>query len=52
MVWSQQTISKSGQEWTLSVRLEQLKTGKGGKELLQKSCVVPHDLATLWDKTE
>ena len=30
-----QTISKSGQEWTLPARLEQLKTGEDGKGLLR-----------------
>ena len=46
------TISKSGQEWTLSAQLGQLKTGQDGKGLLQIHLWCPDDLPRLWDRIE
>ena len=46
------TISKSGQEWTLPAQLGQLKTGQGGKGLLQIHLWYPDDLPRLWDRIE
>ena len=46
------TISKSGQEWTLSAQLGQLKTGQDGKGLLRIHLWCPDDLPRLWDRIE
>ena len=46
------TISKSGQEWTLSAQLGQLKTGQDGKGLLQIHLWCPDNLPRLWDTIE
>ena len=46
------TISKSGQELTLSAQLGQLKTGQDGKGLLRIHLWCPNDLARLWDRIE
>ena len=44
------TISKSGQEWTLPAKLEQLKTGQDGKGLLRIHLWCPDDLLRFWDR--
>ena len=41
------TISKSGQEWTLSAQLGQLKTGQDGRELMRNHPWCPVDLPRL-----
>ena len=46
------TISKSGQERTLSAQLGQLKTGQNGKGLLRIHLWCPDDLPRLWDRIE
>ena len=46
------TILKNGQEWTLPAQLGQLKTGQGGKGLLQIHLWCPNNLPRLWDKTK
>ena len=46
------TILKNRQEWTLPAQLEQLKTGQGGKGLLQIHLRCPDNLPRLWDKTK
>ena len=46
------TILKSGQKWTWSAQLGQLKTGQGGKKLLQNYLWCPDNLPKLWDKIE
>ena len=46
------TISMSVQEWTLPAQLWQLKTGQGGKGLLQIHLWCPDDLPRLWDRIE
>ena len=46
------TILKNGQEWTLPAQLGQLKTGQGGKGLLQIHLWCPDNLPRLWDKTK
>ena len=46
------TISKSGQEWTLTAQLGQLKTGQNGKGLLRSHLWCPADLPRLWDRIE
>ena len=43
---------KNGQEWTLPAQLGQLKTGQGGKGLLQIHMWCPDNLPRLWDKTK
>ena len=45
-------MSKSGQEWTLSAQLGQLKTGQDGKGLLQIHLWCPVDLPRLWDRLD
>ena len=46
------TISKSGQEWTLPAQLGRLKTGQDGKGLLPTDLWCPDDLPRLWDRIE
>ena len=46
------TMLKSGHEWTLSAQLGQLKTGQGGKGLLQIHLWRPDELPRLWDRIE
>ena len=46
------TILKSGQEQTLPAQLGQMKSGKGGKGLLQSHLWCPNDLPWLWDRTD
>ena len=41
---------KNGQERTLPVQLGQLKTGQGGKGLLQIHLWGPDDLSRLWHR--
>ena len=48
----EKTILKNGQEWTLPAQLGQLKTGQGGKGLLQIHLWCPDNLPRLWDKTK
>ena len=43
------TISKSGQKWTLPAQLGQLKTGEDGKGLLRIHLWCPDNLPRLWD---
>ena len=47
-----ETISKSGQEWTLPAQLRQLKTSQNGKGLLRMNLWCPDDLPRLWDRIE
>ena len=47
-----ETISKSGQEWTLPAQLGQLKTGQDGKRLLQFHLWWPDYLPRLWNRIE
>ena len=47
-----ETISKSGQEWTLPAEVEQLKTGQDGKGLLPIHLWCPDDLPRLLDGIE
>ena len=46
------TILKNGKEWTLPAQLGQLKTGQGGKGLLQINLWCANNLPRLWDKTK
>ena len=46
------TILKKGQECTLPAQLGQMKTGQGGKGLLQIHLWCPDNLPRLWDKTK
>ena len=46
------SISKSGQEWTLSAQLRQVKTGQDGKGLLRIHLWCSDDLPRLWDRIE
>ena len=46
------TILKSGQEWTLPARLEQLKTGQGRTVVLLSHLCCPDDLPRLRDRIE
>ena len=46
------TISKNGQEWTLSAQLGRLKTGQDGKGLLLTHLWCPDELPRLWDRIE
>ena len=48
----EETISKSGQEWTLPAQLGQLKTGLDGKGLLRIHLWCPNDLPRLRDRIE
>ena len=48
----EETVSKSGQEWTLQAQLGQLKTGQDGKGLLRIHLWCPDDLPRLWDRIE
>ena len=45
---------KNGQRWTLPAQLPlgQVKTGPGGKGLLQTHLWYPNKFARLWDRTE
>ena len=47
-----ENILQSGQEWTLPAQQGQLKTGQGGKGLLQIHLWCPVDLPRLWDRIE
>ena len=44
------TLLKSGQKLTLLAQLGQLRTGQGGKGLLQIHLWCPDDLTRLWDR--
>ena len=43
---------RNGQGRTLLAQLGQLKTGLGGKGLLESHLWCPHDLARLWDRLD
>ena len=45
-------LLKSGQEWTLTTQLGQLKTGQGGRGILRSHLWCPDELARLWDRIE